>query len=212
MSISLVNVSLELYQTGSVFSPKVKILDDITMTVNKGENIGIIGHNGAGKSSLLRLLAGIYKPSMGVINNKFQHVSLATLELGFDYNLKGYDNIVISGMLIGFKYSEVIKVREEIIGFSELGKAIQLPMKTYSSGMSARLAFAIAFTLEADLMLVDEVLGVGDQEFKSKCENKFREMLESDKTLIIVSHDHDMISRCCDKIFRLGQGKLINVN
>ncbi|WP_372768523.1 ABC transporter ATP-binding protein [Pseudoalteromonas sp.] len=211
MSLVLESVCLERYKTGRILSGKTKVLEDLSLEISAGENVGIIGHNGAGKSSILKMMAGIYKPTSGNVINTFKHTALATLELGFDYELNGLDNIVLMGIIIGFSYRKILMYRDEIINFSELGDAIERPLKTYSSGMCARLAFSIIFVLEADLILVDEVLGVGDESFRKKCEAKFEKMLLSDKTLIIVSHDADFIQKNCNKVITIEKGRLVNV-
>ena len=149
----------------------------VSFDVSKGEILGIIGKNGSGKSTLLRAIAGVFSPNRGTIDLKGHSVSLLSLGVGFKDTLTGRDNIFLSGMLLGFHKEQIREKEEAIIEFSELGKFIDMPVKTYSSGMYSKLAFAITSSLETDIMLVDEVLSVGDEHFKKKSMARMEELI-----------------------------------
>jgi lipopolysaccharide transport system ATP-binding protein len=169
-------------------------LDDVSFAVKKGETLGVIGSNGCGKSTLLRVLANIYGIDGGEINWNCRQVSLLSLSLGFDPELTGRDNAIISGMLLGGRRKEVVELLEEIIEFSELGDFIDKPIKTYSSGMRSRL-------------LIDEVLGVGDAKFKHKAEDAMVGKINSEQTVVLVSHSMVQIDNLCDRVLWLDSGK-----
>lgn len=168
---------------------KFRALDNISFKVNKGEVLGIIGQNGSGKSTLLKTIANIFEPDSGSINSFGNKVGLLSLGAGFDNNLSGYENIFLSGMLLGYNKKYIKSIINEIIEFSELKEFIYKPVGTYSSGMYSKLSFAIAAFLEKDIILIDEVLSVGDIHFKEKSSNKIKELIsDKEKTVIIVSH------------------------
>ena len=162
---------------------------DVSFEVEKGGILGIIGKNGSGKSTLLRSIAGVFSPNSGTIDLKGNSVSLMALGVGFKDRLTGRENIMLSGLLLGFSEKEVEEKTQAIIDFAELGEFIDRPVRTYSSGMHSKLAFAITAMLETDIILVDEVLSVGDERFKKKSLNKMKELInDKDRTVIIVSH------------------------
>lgn len=183
-------------------------LQDISFSVKKGETLGIIGRNGCGKSTLLKLLAGIYTPDNGTVQKADVKASLLTLSAGFDPNLNGIDNAVISGMMLGHTKKSVKQKLDEIIDYAELGNFIYEPVKTYSSGMKARLGFSVAVQMKADVLLIDEVLGVGDAQFKKKAEKTMLSKINSDQTVVVVSHSADQIARLCQRAIWLERGRV----
>lgn len=182
-------------------------LQDITLSIFHGETIGIIGRNGVGKSTLLRLIAGIITPDKGsVLYAEKCHASLLSLQVGFIPQLTGRENAILSGMLLGMQRSAVEAKMKEIIEFSELNDFIDLPISTYSTGMRARLGFSIAFQADPDILLVDEVLGVGDAEFREKSSRAMRQKIRSNKTVVLVSHNPQTIRSLCDRVIWIEKG------
>lgn len=181
----------------------------VTFNVEAGGILGIIGKNGSGKSTLLRAIAGVFSPNSGTINLHDNSVSLMALGVGFKPLLTGRANIMLSGLLLGFKEKEIQNRMEEIIAFAELGDFIDRPVRTYSSGMYSKLAFAITALLETDIMLVDEVLSVGDERFKKKSFEKMQELILDDKrTVILVSHSIDTLESLCDRVMWMDDGEI----
>ncbi|MGR5177859.1 ABC transporter ATP-binding protein [Vibrio mediterranei] len=205
--IELKNVGVTYKERKSLFVfEEYSALKDVSFDVYKGEVLGVIGRNGAGKSTLLRLLAGIIKPNKGNITHHTNSVSLMALAAGFDLNLSGRQNVIISGMLIGYSKKHIQSKLEEIRAFSELNEFFEKPVKTYSSGMRARLAFSIAMYVSPDVLLIDEVLGVGDASFKQKAEQALEEKIASDITVIIVSHSEPQVKRLVDRVVWIENG------
>lgn len=197
----------------SLFSPKksnvetFEAVKGISFKVPKGEILGIIGKNGSGKSTLLRALAGIFSADEGTIDLHGHSVSLLSIGVGFQKKLSGRENILLSGILLGFTETQVREKMDEIIAFSELGDFIDLPVKTYSSGMYSKLAFSITAILETEIMLVDEVLSVGDAKFKKKSFKKMRQLISNkERTVVIVSHNSDTINRLCNSVLWIHDG------
>lgn len=181
----------------------------ISFKVPKGEIMGIIGKNGSGKSTLLRAIAGIFAPDEGNINLHGHSVSLLSIGVGFQKKLTGRENILLSGMLLGFTETKVREKMDEIITFSELGDFIDRPVKTYSSGMHSKLAFSITAILETEIMLIDEVLSVGDAKFKKKSFKKMKELISNrDRTVIIVSHNSETIKKLCNTVLWMHDGRI----
>lgn len=181
----------------------------ISFDVPKGQILGIVGKNGSGKSTLLRAIAGIFSPDEGTIDLFGNSVSLLSIGVGFQKKLTGRENIYLSGMLLGFDEAFINSKMNEIIEFSELGKFIDKPVKTYSSGMYSKLSFAITAILETDIMLIDEVLSVGDAKFKKKSYKKMKELISNeDRTVIIVSHSSETLKKLCDTILWLHDGEI----
>ncbi len=179
----------------------------ISFNVPKGEIMGIVGKNGSGKSTLLRAIAGIFAPDEGSIDLHGHTVSLLSIGVGFQKKLTGRGNILLSGMLLGFSEEEIRERMPDIIEFSELGKFIDRPVRTYSSGMHSKLAFSITAILETEIMLVDEVLSVGDAKFKKKSFKKMKQLInDKDRTVVIVSHNGDTLRKLCDTILWLHDG------
>ena len=181
----------------------------ISFEVEKGKILGFIGKNGSGKSTTLRALAGIFSPDKGSINLHGNSVSLLSIGVGFQPKLTGYENIYLSGMLLGFSESQIKAKEKEIIEFADIGDFIYKPVKTYSSGMHSKLAFAITAILETDIMLIDEVLSVGDAAFKEKSYNKMKELIsDENRTVVIVSHSLDTIKNLCNEVLWLHNGEI----
>ena len=181
----------------------------ISFEVEQGKILGIIGKNGSGKSTLLRSIAGIFSPDEGTIDLHGNSVSLLSIGVGFQNKLSGYENIFLSGMLLGFTEQQIKNRIDEIIEFSELRDFIHNPVSTYSSGMYSKLAFSITAILETDIMLIDEVFSVGDIKFKEKSYNKMKELISNEKrTVIIVSHSLNTLKDLCDEILWLHDGKI----
>ena len=181
----------------------------VSFAVPKGEILGIVGKNGSGKSTMLRAIAGIFSPDSGTIDLKGNSVSLLSIGVGFQPKLTGRENIVLSGMLLGFSEEQVREKMDEIIEFANLGDFIDMPVKTYSSGMHSKLAFSITAILEADIMLIDEVLSVGDAKFKKKSYNKMKELISNeDRTVLIVSHSSETLQELCTSVLWLHEGEM----
>lgn len=181
----------------------------VSFTLEKGEILGIIGKNGSGKSTMLQAIAGIFSPNQGEIDLHGNSVSLLSIGVGFQRELTGRENIVLSGMLLGFSEKQVKEKEQEIIEFSELGDFIDTPVRTYSSGMYSKLAFSITAILETDIMLIDEVLSVGDASFKKKSFNKMKKLIsDENRTVIIVSHSMDTIKELCSKALWIHNGEV----
>ena len=184
-------------------------LRGISFEVKKGEIMGIVGKNGSGKSTLLRAIAGIFSAVSGSIELESDSVSLLSIGVGFQKKLSGRENIILSGMLLGFSEQEVRDKMDEIIEFANLGKFIDMPVKTYSSGMYSKLAFSITAVLETDIMLIDEVLSVGDAKFKKKSYKKRQELImEENRNVVVVSHSTETLEKLCTSLLWLHEGEI----
>lgn len=189
-----------------------KALKGVSFEIEEGKILGIIGKNGSGKSTMLRAIAGIFSPDKGSIDLHGNSISLLSIGVGFNKKLTGRENIYLSGMLLGFSEEQIKEKEKEIIEFADIGDFIDKPVKTYSSGMHSKLAFAITAILETDIMLIDEVLSVGDKQFKEKSYNKMKELIQDDKrTVIIVSHSLGTIKELCDEVLWLNDGKIVEI-
>lgn len=187
-------------------------LKGVSFELEEGKILGIIGKNGSGKSTMLRAIAGIFSPDKGSINLHNNSISLLSIGVGFNRKLTGRENIYLSGMLLGFSEKDIESKEEEIIKFADIGSFIDKPVKTYSSGMYSKLAFAITAILETDIMLIDEVLSVGDAKFKEKSYNKMKELISDEhRTVIIVSHSLSTIKELCDEVLWLNDGEVIEI-
>ena len=184
-------------------------LRGIDLTVKKGEVIGIIGENSSGKTTLLKLIAGIFTPDEGTISVRGKVSALLELGTAFHPELTGRENIYLNGTVLGLSREQINSKFDEIVGYSELGKFINFPLKTYSAGMCMRLGFAIAINVDPDILLVDEVLVVGDESFQKKCLQKIEEFKQKGKTILIVSHDLGLVSALCGKVILLKDGTII---
>lgn len=181
----------------------------VSFKVKKGDILGIVGKNGSGKSTLLRALAGVFSPDSGEIDLHGYTISLLAIGVGFQKALSGRENIYLSGMLLGFSEDQIREKMDEIISFAGLGKFIDMPVQTYSSGMYSKLAFSITAILETDIMLIDEVLSVGDAKFKKKSYKKMKELImDENRTVIIVSHNSDTIRNLCTSVLWLHEGEI----
>lgn len=185
-----------------------EVLKDIDLTIKKGENVALIGTNGSGKSTLLKLMTKIIYPTKGEIKTNGKLTSLLELGAGFHQDFTGRENIYFNASVFGLTAKEIDSRINEIIEFSELGEFIDSPVRTYSSGMYMRLAFSVAINVDAEILLIDEILAVGDQRFQEKCFNKLDELKNSGKTIVIVSHSLDSIKNLCDRAIWIYEGKV----
>lgn len=183
-------------------------LDDVSFNIEKNDLLGIVGLNGAGKSTLLKILAGVFVPTSGTVKVHGTVAPLIEVGAGFDHELTARENIFLNGMILGYSKKFLQEHFDEIIDFAELEKFVDVPVKNFSSGMYARLGFSIATAVKPDILIVDEVLAVGDFKFYQKCERRIRDMINDGVTIIVVSHDTDMIERLCTKLLWLEHGKL----
>ena len=205
------NVGVSYKQRLGVFKSRQDwVLRGFNLEVRKGESLAIIGRNGAGKSTLMRLIAGIIDPCEGNITNRAKSASLLSLQAGFIPDLSGRENILLSAVLLGLSRVEVAAKEQEIIDYADLEKHIDKPVSTYSSGMKARLGFSVAKYANSDMLLIDEVLGVGDDEFKAKSSAAIREMVKSDRTIIFVSHSAVAVKALCDRAAWLEHGRIVD--
>ena len=189
----------------------IKALDDITLELRSGERIGLMGHNGAGKSTLLKVMAGVYHPTVGRMRVEGKLTPLLNLTPGIELEDTGYENIITVGMLLGMSFDEITAKAPGIIEFSELGDYIHFPIRTYSSGMQARLAFSIATSLEPGILLLDEGIGAADARFSEKAARRTREMMDKTDILVLASHSEAMIESMCDKAALLHHGRLLEI-
>jgi ABC-2 type transport system ATP-binding protein len=187
---------------------KKLVIDDINLAIDSGEKIGIIGGNGAGKSTLLKLISGILEPTLGKVRVNGHIAPLIELGAGFDGNISVQSNIIMYGVLLGFSRREMEERTPTILDFAELNDYALVPVKGLSSGMVARLGFAIATDVQPDILILDEVLSVGDQNFKNKCQHRIDKFLNGDTTVLVVSHDLNFISASCDKAIWLERGRI----
>jgi ABC-type polysaccharide/polyol phosphate transport system ATPase subunit len=184
-------------------------LKGISFRVQDGEVLGIIGRNGSGKSTVLKLIAGVYKPSSGRVEVQGSVAALIELGAGFHHDLTGRENIVLNGLLLGLTRRQIAEREQQIIEFADLGEFVDSPIKQYSSGMFMRLAFAIAVEVDPDILLVDEILSVGDAEFQEKCDQRMEEFHRRRKTIVVVSHDLQVIKRLCTRVILLDRGQVL---
>lgn len=187
------------------------VLNDVSFEIKKGEFFGIVGRNGSGKSTLLKLLAGIYVPDKGSVAVHGSLVPFIELGVGFNPELTGRENVFLNGALLGFSRTDVEAIYDDIVEFAELGRFMDQKLKNYSSGMQVRLAFSIAIRARQDILLVDEVLAVGDARFQTKCYKTFRELKEEGRTIVFVTHDMSAVERFCDRVLVLNKGEVEGV-
>lgn len=195
--------------TGVMTINRFQALKSINLDILPGETLGVIGSNGSGKSTLLKILARIFTPDEGKIEFNAQKISLLSLALGFDPRLSGSENAIFSSMLLGATLQEAREKVGDIISFSELGEFADHPIRTYSSGMRARLGFAVAINMQADVLLIDEALAVGDAKFKAKSEKAIVEKVTSSQTVVLVSHSAAQINRLCDRAVWIEKGQIV---
>ncbi len=191
---------------GKLFYNEFVALNDVSFQIEKGDILGIVGFNGAGKSTMLKILAGVLKPTNGKVVVNGSVAPLIEVGAGFDPELTAKENIFLNGAILGHSRKFLQQHFDEIIDFAELRTFVNVPVKNFSSGMYARLGFAIATVVKPDILIVDEVLSVGDYRFQEKCEKRIQEMINGGTTIIIVSHDINMIERLCNKVLWLDHG------
>ena len=187
----------------------IRALDSLTFSIQAGERVGLVGHNGSGKTTLLRVLAGAYEPVAGSLLLKGRVASLLDISLGMDHDATGYENIFLRGIMMGLTSQEIRQKMDEIADFTDLGEYLDMPVRTYSSGMQLRLAFAVSTSVEADILIMDEWLSVGDAEFNLKASARLTKLVENAAILVIASHSPELISKVCTRAFRLEHGKLV---
>ena len=189
----------------------LRAVDDVTLTVPQGEFFGIVGRNGSGKSTLLKCLAGIYPPDGGQIEVDGRLSPFIELGVGFNPELAARDNVLINAVMLGLSRNEAMRRFDEIIAFAELEEFVDLALKNYSSGMAVRLGFAVATQVDADILLVDEVLAVGDASFQQKCFEAFQRLKDAGKTILLVTHDMGLVERFCDRAMLLERGEVLMI-
>ncbi|MEA4888137.1 MAG: ABC transporter ATP-binding protein [Clostridiaceae bacterium] len=196
------------YIKGKIKFDEFWALRDISFTLNKGESLGLVGLNGSGKSTLLKVIAGVLKPTTGYAHVFGSVAPLIELGAGFDMDLTARENIYLNGAILGYSHKELDECFDDIIQFSELYEFIDVPLKNYSSGMIARLAFSIATIKKPDILIVDEVLAVGDFHFQQKCEQRIKNMITQDTTILFVSHSIEQVRKLCSQVIWLEKGSI----
>ncbi|MBC8638555.1 ABC transporter ATP-binding protein [Caballeronia sp. EK] len=186
----------------------VRAIDNVDLRLESGDRIGLIGHNGAGKSTLLRTMAGIYSPTTGTVTSEGKIVPLLDISLGMDDNSSGYQNIRLRGLLLGMTDAEIKQKADEIAEFCELGDYLDLPLRTYSSGMRVRLAFAVSTAVDAEILLLDEVMGVGDASFMHKAKERLADLHSRAEIVVLAMHANAEIRRVCNKALWMERGKV----
>lgn len=189
--------------------PVVKALRDINFSLKEGDRLGLVGHNGAGKSTLLKVLAGIYQPTTGSVKANGRIVSTLNISLGMEPEATGFENIIIRGLVLGMKRTEINAKLDEIAAFTELGEYLDMPVRIYSSGMTTRLAFATVTAMDSDILLMDEVIGTGDAAFMDKAEKRLNEFMNRSKIIVLASHSDEVIKKFCNKALLLEHGQII---
>lgn len=208
-NVQAYSIKKNLLRLKGVEAKAFEAVKGVSFEVEMGEILGIIGKNGSGKSTLLRALANIFSADEGVIDLHGHSISLLAIGVGFKPELTGRENIMLSGLLVGFSEKQIRDQMDEIIQFSELAEFIDMPVRTYSSGMYSKLAFSVTAILETDIMLIDEVLSVGDEKFKKKSYNKMKSLIsERNRTVVIVSHNLNTLEELCDRVLWLHEGKI----
>jgi lipopolysaccharide transport system ATP-binding protein len=210
------DVLIELEHVGIAFDAQRRVggnrfwaLEDVSVSLRRGERLGVIGRNGAGKSTLLRVIAGILVPDRGRVRRAPVSCQLLSLALGFTPHLSGRDNAILSGLMLGLRRSDIVARLPAIREFCELGDFFEQPIAAYSSGMVMRLAFSVAIQVEPDVLLIDEVLAVGDAEFQEKSGTALRERMGEGHTVVLVSHDEQQIAALCDRVLWIEHGKSV---
>lgn len=211
-SVQAYSIKRSLLRMKGVDTKAFEAVRGISFEVKKGEILGITGKNGSGKSTTLRALANIFNADEGSIDLHGHSISLLAIGVGFKPELTGRENIMLSGMLLGFSEQEVQERMDEIIEFAGLGQFIDAPVRTYSSGMHSKLAFSITAVLESDIMLIDEVLSVGDEKFKKKSYAKMKSLIsQRNRTVVIVSHNLKTLEDLCDRVMWMHEGKIVKI-
>lgn len=206
--LRLENVGVSYNRRRGVFKrERFWALRNVSFNLYRGESLGVIGRNGAGKSTLMKVLAGIIKPDRGQIFRQELRADLLSLRVGFSSHLNGRENAILSGILMGRSRRQMEALLGDIAAFAELGDFMEQPLRTYSVGMKARLGFAVAFLSDPDILLVDEAMGVGDAEFRRKSAGLMRQKIESDKTVVVVSHSSSAIRELCGRVVWIERGE-----
>lgn len=182
---------------------------DVSFNVHAGEMVGIIGRNGSGKSTVLKIIAGVYRPTTGLVDVKGTIAPLLELGAGFHPEISGRENILLNGLLLGYSKKEMLAKEEKIIEFADIGEFIDAPVKQYSSGMYMRLAFSVATEVDPDILVMDEILSVGDMAFQEKCFDRIDQFRKSGKTILFVTHSMDQIEKHCDRAIMMDKGHLL---
>lgn len=190
--------------------PVVTALDDLSFEFRHGDRVGLVGHNGSGKTTLLRVLSGVYSPVRGSLDIRGRVASLLDVSMGLDPDATGFENIYLRGIMGGLKPAAIRAKTDEIADFTELGEYLNMPVRTYSSGMMLRLAFAISTSVEADILIMDEWLSVGDAEFSAKAALRLDELVDNAAILVIASHSPELITRTCTRKIHLEHGRVIS--
>jgi lipopolysaccharide transport system ATP-binding protein len=188
----------------------VRAIEGLNLDLKPGDRVGLMGHNGAGKTTLLRVLSGVYAPSGGELRVQGRVAALTDISLGIDGESTGFENIMLRGIIMGMAPAEITKKMDEIAEFSELGDYLNMPVRTYSSGMQLRLAFSVSTSIDADIILMDEWLAVGDAQFNAKASKRLEAMVEQSSILVIASHSPEVVDRLCNKRITLEHGKVVN--
>lgn len=186
----------------------VRALSNVSFTLRDGDRLGIMGHNGSGKSTLLRTIVGAYEPVTGRMEVHGRIASMLSILLGMDFEATGYENIFLRATVMGFPRREIAPLVDDIAAFSELGDYLDMPLRTYSSGMAMRLAFAVSTSVRADIVLMDEWLSAGDAEFAAKAQARLQRMIDAAQVLVLASHDEALIRRTCNRLLRLEHGEV----
>jgi len=187
---------------------KIRALDNINLKINSGERVGLIGKNGAGKSTILKVMANIYKPTEGICNIQGKVSPLFELATGFEMELDGWSNIRIRALLLGMQKKEVDNLIQDIADFSELGEYLNYPVRTYSSGMFIRLAFAVSTAIQPEILLLDEIIGAGDASFAQKAQKRMESFMDNSQILVLTSHATDLLKRFCTRTIWLDKGQI----
>lgn len=190
-------------------SEKFDALKDVSLTVEQGETVALLGLNGSGKSTLLKHISGVMRPDAGSVGTRGRVAGLIEVGAGFHHDLSGRDNVYLNGAILGMTEDEINEKFDSIVEFSEIGQFIDTEVKFYSSGMYLRLAFSVAVHTDPEVFLVDEILAVGDEPFQKKCIDKIKELAGEGKTLVVVSHDLDLVSRICERGVLLEHGRIV---
>lgn len=188
----------------------VSALEDVSFRLDEGDRLGLTGHNGAGKTSLLKLLAGVYEPTSGHVVSEGRIANLLDVTMGMDFEATGLENIRIKGLMHGLSPSEVDRKMDEIVEFSGIGDYVRMPVRVYSSGMLVRLAFSIATSFDAEILLMDEWLGVGDADFAQRSRQRLDEIVRRASIIVLASHNHDIIEANCNRVITLEHGRVVS--
>jgi len=202
-------ISLLKFQLSMGRKQEISVLEDVSFSIMPGEFVGLMGRNGVGKSTFLKIISGIYYPNSGSVKINGRIAPLIELGAGFVGDLSGYDNILINSAILGYTRRQTLENIQTIIDFSELGEKIHMPVKNYSSGMILRLGFSVAVMMDAPILLFDEVLGVGDVGFQNKCISKIRELHAQGRTVILVTHSPEQVEAYCDRCLLFNDKKLV---